>query len=357
MVDGGINNCVPAAGPMFAAACLNRFVPASAQFAAIEYTANMAFSAAVDDDVDYRALETLVRRLHSQAANVVFVNVLPVTIPGRPAVAKYEATLIANHRAALELAERFGFPTITVNRTTQPQLFTPSNPHLNDAGHRHVHDELMRHFTQATRIRPIPSNADKPIRAHRDLQTSCQLGDELRRSLMQPVGFKRIELASDKVAWEARQQGASVGLCIDPPRGVRRYVIALGFQISHRLNLPLFGTATVRCEGGCECAEQRIDTLGRKHGVTVTEFLKFQAVRRHTFNGKLPGHAVFDSTSRAEGAKRCSPSQCTVLVANSREGTEPCRIILRALITGPASQTGFLGRWAASQVGSHTNWR
>ena len=81
-------------------------------------------------------------------------------------------------------------------------------------------------------------------------------------------GFERVNMAvgrSDKVGWEARNQSSVLALC---PRFPRRapsaapktegreppYVIGVGLTISHALNLPLFGTVTLSCHGGCHCS-------------------------------------------------------------------------------------------------------
>jgi hypothetical protein len=115
-------------------------------------------------------------------------------------------------------------------------------------------------------------------------------------------------------------------------RSLPSYRVALGFQVSHRGNRPLFGRATVRCGDGCRCCADgdgcEVDTLGARL-VTITEFLR------------LDVRPLRDAERNATaGPGRCA--QCAVTVANTNNASERSRVVLRAVISG--------------QHGSQTNW-
>ena len=162
-----------------------------------------------------------------------------------------------------------------------------------------------------------------------------------------PCGTKKAK-GCKKVTWEAQASGARLALCLNhsamPPE--KRYRVALGFQTSHRQNLPLFGEARLRCSGGCACNNATFNTLTDDH-VTVTRFISLdvgvqQPIRLH-------------SSSRTH----CAPSQCTIVVSNSHVADEPHRLELRALIAGPRSPgfSYFFSEMLAATRNAPQEWR
>ena len=174
---------------------------------------------------------------------------------------------------------------------------------------------------------------------------------QLRALVARSSSFARVDLGShsggQKISWETRQPGATLALCLEhaptPPEnesheresGARKYMVALGFMVSHRMNPPLFGNVTVRCDGGCACSETRMDTLIDQQ-VTVTRFMRLRttvsspapaAVSRldpeiPTF---LPSHWI------RKFRHSCPLSKCTVLVSKQpqQEGAPLRRLASR----------------------------
>ena len=342
-VSGLINNCVPAAGPIFAATCARRFIPRAARFATVEYLPNMGF-AERDNGLEYGAVETLLQRLQRLSARVVLINILTVVHGCRSCVTNM--TLDATHDKLLALAGRYGADTVTVNASDPEQqwLFTSSNPHLNGAGHSFVHAELMRLFDTpaAPPSPPVPSSLSK---SSSSLLTSCRIGDEISPLVSHSSSFARVDHGShsgnQKVSWEARRPGATLALCFEHALERRaassggassRYVVALGFMVSHPENQPLFGNVTVRCDGGCACNHARMDTLTTTMRATVTRFMRLHASVRSPAAAAV---ARTDPPSGSLSEQHCPLSKCTVLVSNSVSSEEPHRVVLRAVIVGP----------------------
>ena len=181
---------------------------------------------------------------------------------------------------------------------------------------------------------------------------------------------------SSQIGWEAREPGASLSLCTpfptddtlvasEPTGGGRAastrvvaqhdqqskpswpYQIAVGLQLSHDLNLPLFGVAKLRCEGACICvcswshhgafnASCQFDGLAKER-VTVTAFARLAVARRPP-----------DGRERAD-ATGCPSDQCAVRITNTdAESGERSRVIVRALIVG------FSHHYATKWLNTHS---
>ena len=346
-VDGLVNNCVAAAGPTFAAACMSRYVPTSAKFATVEYLPNMGF--AESTGVEYRAVDALLQRLRALEVRVVVVNLYVTAGYKNWQQFTKRPMLETTHRKLLRLAAKHGAQSLTVNFSSPAQrgLFAHDN-HLNARGHQFVHTELMRLFAEP----PLAGKGGNDRAPQALTSTQCALGDELKPYVGHRSSFSKVNLCKakgcKKVTWEAQAPGARLALCLNhsamPPE--TRYRVALGFQTSHRQNLPLFGEARLRCSGGCACNNATFNTLTDDH-VTVTRFVSLdvgvqQPIRLH-------------SSSRTH----CAPSQCTIVVSNSHVADEPHRLELRALIAGPRSPgfSYFFSEMLAATRNAPQQWR
>ena len=129
-------------------------------------------------------------------------------------------------------------------------------------------------------------------------------------------------------------------------RTVREYRVALGFQTSHRQNLPLFGEARLRCSGGCVCNNATFNTLTDDH-VTVTRFVSLDVGVQQPIR------------LRSSSRTHCAPSQCTIVVSNSHDADEPHRLELRALIAGPRSPgfSYFFSEMLSATRNAPQQWR
>ena len=395
------NGGIGAMGPQLAAACSNKFAPPGTRFATVEYLPNLGY---VNDDAgELAAIEMLLSVLQRRGARTVLINLVPSARMQRFANCKENAVGCTTHAhivrlgAALrELAANYSVPTIGIDHDGpdgEAALFGADLMHLNQAGHAYVHKQLMRLYTswpawqqqQQQQQQQQTSSASSSVSSanpHLDqpssaalVPVSCLLGEELGTAIGRSDGFARTNFArdpasrQDKIGWESRSPGASMTLCtrfprepptFDSPRyggptnrsDPYKYILAVGMQLSHEKNLPLFGLARVTCHGGCRCACRWshhgafnssciFDGLGHGGGgVTVTAFV------RMTARSVLPpapggGDAKDDKASAAtasddEPSKACAPDQCAIHIANVADRSRPdrSRVLVRALMAG-----------------------
>ena len=240
-VDGLVNNCVAAAGPTFAAACMGRYVPSSAR---LPPSSTFRTWASPSTGVEYRAVDALLQRLRALEVRVVVVNLYVTAGYKNWQQFTKRPMLETTHRKLLRLAAKHGAQSLTVNFSSPDQrgLFAHDN-HLNARGHQFVHTELMRFF------------AEPPLAAQGGNDRAPQALDTVRagrraQAVRGPplLIFEGQPLQSvQKVTWGPGTR-SRLALCLNhsavPPE--KRYRVALGFKTSHRQNLPLFGEARLR---------------------------------------------------------------------------------------------------------------
>lgn len=367
VVQSWANGAIGAMGPQLASACTNKFAPAGSRFATIEYLPNLGYTN--DDAGELAALEKLLHVLQRRGARVVFVNILPGSAMPRFQNCR-EGKIGCTTRQHIEslhsmisgLAANYSVPMVTMDHdgASGEGRFGSDLMHLNQAGHEHVRDRLMHLYaTWAHWQRGLDYSAhdDEASRAASRLPVACHLGEELEALVGAARGFSRTNFArdpatrADKVGWEAREAGASLTLCANfPPQpaalleGVRerpllsnggkreyQYVLAVGMQLSHALNLPLFGVAHFQCHGGCACMcrwshhgafNESCYYDGLAHGgATVTAFVRMLASKVAP-----PLH---------DGTRECRRDACAVTITNSPDpGEVRRRVLVRALMMG-----------------------
>ena len=201
---------------------------------------------------------------------------------------------------------------------------------------------LLARPARPLRTRQPPERTRAPIRAHgadapvcrgraaqggndrvpQALTTQCALGDELKPYVAHRSLFSKVNLCKakgcKKVTWEAQAPGARLALCLNhsavPPE--KRYRVALGFQTSHRQNLPLFGEARLRCSGGCACNNATFNTLtGDRHRHPL-HLAGCHVQQRSGFTRRAPARlVVHDRGVEQPRRRRAAPPQLRALIA------------------------------------------
>jgi len=284
------------------------------------------------------------------------------------------------HASLQALATRYHVPTVTMDRDGAAfDLFNDDLMHLNQYGHQHVSDELVRLYTEwphwqlGLSALNTTERERAASRAASLMPVTCHLGEELEPLVGISDGFARTNFArdprsrADKIGWEARSAGASLTLCApfppEPPRLERqlllpntghsqyRYVLALGMQLSHELNKPLFGLAHVACAGACRCLCKWshhgafnetcfYNGLAPGHsGASVTAFVRLLAARNESAS---PSAAAADgaagstaAAAEARAVSACPRETCVVTITNSPDPSEPrLRVLVRSLVFG-----------------------
>ena len=283
------------------------------------------------------------------------------------------------------MAADYGAQTIDVDADANRSLFGTDAMHLTQEAHTGVYNRLMElyHTWPATTSRV---NATRR-RSSGDMGVSCYLGDQLQPLVARGStrGFARTDLDGGrrgpdeaKIAWEARDRGSQLILCPRLPReaalalaernltyvnkrgrpvGPSVYLTALGLQISHPKNLPLYGVAQLQCDGACRCKCIRsahgaftsncsFDGLQRAGSATVTAFVRMEAREADDAAGVSerlcgePGRCVLRVTnSRADAtdAARSDVTSTKSLISAPAPGQESeprHRVVVRALIIG-----------------------
>ena len=370
-VSSWANGGIGAMGPQLAAACTNKFAPVGTRFATVEYLPNLGYTN--DDAGELAAIEKLLHELQRRGARVALVNIVPGAAMPRFKSCVDGDVGCTTHRHILrlhamlgELAANYSVPVLTVEHDgpSGTGRFGADLMHLNPAGHAHVTDELLRlyatwpHWKRGLDARRHDADAE---RAAARMPVTCHLGAELGPLVGAANGFAQANFArdpgarTDKVGWEARGPGSRLTLCAgfpaEPPaQRVKdrpllsngghheyRYVVAVGLQLSHPLNRPLFGVAHVGCAGACECMCKwshhgafnescYFDGLAQGHA-TVTAFARLLARR------VPPPHA--DEAGAAHNSACAARDACAITISNSADPDEPRRrVIVRALMMG-----------------------
>ena len=401
---GWANGGIGAMGPQLASACTSKFVPVGTRFATIEYLPNLGYTN--DDAGELAALEKLLHVLQQRGARVAFVNILPGGAMERFKTCK-DGKIGCTTRAHIErlhgmisaLAANYSVPTVTMDHDgpSGAGRFGDDLMHLNQIGHAHVRDRLLHLYASWPhwqRGLEYSAHDEDAARAASRLPVACHMGEELEPLVAHARGFSRVNFArdpgarADKVGWEAREANSSLTLCARFPAepaalrvGIRerpllsnggnkdyRYVLAVGMQISHHLNKPLYGVAHFQCGGACSCMCKwshhghfnvpTRPTIGRPPllacatalcGVPLTHILADRVSSLLTqescyFDGLTQGGATVTAFVRmlamqasppplAQGA--CPRDACEVTITNSPDPDEPRRrVLVRALMMG-----------------------
>ena len=283
------------------------------------------------------------------------------------------------------MAADYGAQTIEIDADANRSLFGTDAMHLTQEAHGGVYKRLMElyHTWPAT---PASANATHR-RPSGEMGVSCYLGDQLQPLVASGStrGFARTDLDGGrrgpdeaKIAWEARDRGSQLTLCPRLPREASLalaarnltyvnkrersvnpsvYLTALGLQISHPKNLPLYGVAQLRCDGACRCKCIRsahgaftsncsFDGLQRAGSATVTAFVRMEARETDDAEGVSarlcgePGRCVLRVANTRAGANEAAPSGGTITngpnsaPATSQETQTRHRVVVRALIIG-----------------------
>ena len=145
-------------------------------------------------------------------------------------------------------------------------------------------------------------------------------------------------------------------------RGI--YLMAVGMQVSHALNQPLFGRFELHCHGACNCtcypSEHQPavncswETLTKGHS-SVTNF--FRVLVQEDGLGRT---ATAADAAAAEATKPCEHDQCAVEIRNAGAGATPVppatevgfRVVTRGLIIGLRDwRTGWLNTYHLDNSG------
>ena len=385
-VDNWVNGGIGAMGPELAAACTQKFAPEGTRMATIEYLPNLGYT---NDDVrELAAIERLLHYLQRRGARVAFVNILPGKAMPRMVHCRdgQIGCTTRNHierldKALKQLAEKYYVPTVTMDRdgADGASIFNDDFMHLNQKGHEAVRDELIRlyrewpHWQKALDTSMHDADA---TRAANLMPLVCHMGDELQPLIGQSHGFRRVNFArdqwsrADKIGYQATTAGSSLTLCTgfppEPPskdlplpqwaklgptvnqstKEGLRHVIAVGMQISHDLNLPLFGVAKLSCAGACKCVcrwshhgafnESCLFDGLAKGRATVTAFLRLLASRESPPPAAPPalGAGEGGGGKRLHPERACAHDQCALTISNSADPNDRLRVILRSLMVG-----------------------
>lgn len=349
--DHHVDRCVAAMGPVFSAACIDSFIPANTSFATVEFLPNMLGN----ERVQLSGFGVILRALASRGIPAVVVQLLPYWPPARKNYDHLHGRMVAMCNAvgmpwalfnasALRMASG---PSLSSNAT---RVFLEDDKHLSAAGHQAVARVVMgllpRAIASAPQARHLDSDA--ALMASGPLPVACHLGDQLGSIIEASRGFSRVDIggfggATGKIGWEAREPGAELVLCAHSAPNFPDSVVHVGFQKSHRHNLPLMGYAHVGCEP-CTCdlifAGTKPDRycaptncsfdglhLKRRDRTTVTDFSVLRvrpAVPTKVHNGTCP---------------------CRLHVSNPTNPSTRHRIVVRALVEGSRRDTKFANIW------------
>ena len=375
-------------GPTAAAACVSRFAPAETRLATVEFLPNIGY--VKDDTGELESIGELLRVLRARGAATYVVDVISGSIRYEREArfqgwcGKYNASAAVDesvrlygcntrqqilhlHTEIAKLARIHGAELVTVDADESPHLFGADYFHMNAAGHRHVANEIWRHYKR------LPCTAFRPA-SHQGRHTvgmECAIAEDMDQHVGHSAGFARVNLGGDrgvsKIGYDAQAPGASLDFCVQLPRqaaqgalaeldrvtvqtqGANRhnprmqqqqmlhgdaYALSLGVQTSHYRNRPLHGRAFVSCHGACACTclwahaksvsgeeDCIFDTIQNASAVTVVKWLRLAA--RERAGGK-------QASERACGAD----DRCVLRVRNGGEGETRHRVVVRALMWG-----------------------
>lgn len=395
-----VNRCVPATGPLFAAACFSGFLTADARFATVEYLPNMGDGGT---KLQLGAYASLLRSLVATPdLRIVAVHVFEGARneSGRHQYAYPLPEMNRTHGVMLQLARELDVPVVVVNARTAPEgTFESHGRHLAAPGHALVARAVMEHFRApsspaspprnlpprkagtwppaGTRSSPQPvaPRTDQPggVPAVSSPPVTCYMGSELQDVLTAADGFKRVDLLSPeasrlgagtatKVGWEATEPGSRARVCIARGRGPLASPVqaSLGMLKSHDAARPLMGLANVSCVGGCQCStvfrgmNQRPECA--KHNCSFDGLHKNTRTRStitdfYVAKASPPPRRV--GGAEVSGREASDGCACELEVSNG-DGHEPPpanrhRLVLRALVVGPP------GRMTLFANGFHFN--
>ena len=377
-LSGGIGGM----GPELAAACASKFMPPNVRVVTLEYLPNLGWAGS--DLAELAGFEALLGLAYQRGARVWVINIVPCEDKYLVAgcldgvIGCTTRQHVEQLRAELDrLASAYSAKVITVDCNVNRSLFGDDVTHLTQVGHALVFEQMWRMHHEPTA--PRDASPVRPTHSTSDIGIACYLGDELSPLLRNVTRFARVDLArgaAPKIGWEALERGARLTICNDLPRAMGAigawemgklqktpvaplYTGMLGVQISHRLNLPLFGVIRLDCHGACRCdcmadpgvsdrsesfdGNCSFDTLvsGR---VSVTHFLRV-VIR----------NVVESAAARLNSP--CDAGQCALSVSNSEDADEKrIRVVLRALMIShqvqvAGSEQGFFDAYQQEQSG------
>ena len=333
LISHAANRCTPAMGPDAATTCLGSVLPMGrVAYATVEYLPNML----TRESAQREAFDSLLGALSARGVRVVVVNVLPQK-RARNVFARLPWIEAANNARAAEL----GMARLTVAQTSEDSpLF--HREHLSVNGHAEVARHVLAIFERwdAPDARAARGGATAALSQTASSTTaSCAIGAGLEPALVKATGFARADIRGvgarePKIVWEAREPGAYLALCaVAAGRFPNGSSLLIGLQMSHELNLPLMGVASLSC-AGCACAMARrpplaaqpcpqpgsgpmctVDLLQRTSRTTETVFIRLDA--------DVP-------LDRAFGPAACA---CELHVRSApAPGSARARLLVRALL-------------------------
>jgi len=376
------------------------FLPDGTTHATVEYLPNIGSGAS-----EVEMVSVIVRRLVSMGAIIVGIEILPKAhaLLGCPSCLRPNQAL-RTHRALMAVFSSYAVPVVTLGGAAdiQQNVFNNDGRHANAAGHRAIYKKVWEALSFVASNRTAAPNQTGPFNQNRsstrsrsveavEAPVTCLLGKEMAPIILPTSrGFERVEMLQEpkglhepKVAWETRQAGSHLSLCIEQRqlnykkeargrdrrtlRTDRMQLAVLGMQTSHARNMPFFGIARVSCHGGCSCicAPTRrmkkrthemmqlpssndtpaggclIETLRNLSSVTVTQFYKI-LLRWGPLGNTSDQSALLSNTSTLgdAGIKHSSLSSirvkkscaCELRVRNTDVSGERSRLLVRALM-------------------------
>ena len=377
LIDSFKNFGIGAMGPMLAGSCTNTFVPAGTAIATVEYLPNIGYTN--DDAGELAAIKQILLSVLARGGKPALVNILPGAsmerfahcVEGRVGCTT-RAHVERLHTSLLEMAAHLGVPSVTMDYESNATVFSWDKMHLNQLGHDEVHAQLLSLYKDASRW-PSQRSSHSRDEPAEELPVRCYLGDQLADLVSHSTGFAKVNFGggrADKVGWEARNASASLTLCTRFPRDAspppppppsappessasrpaakllsashkppgHAYAMAVGLQMSHDLNPPLFGHARIRCAGACRCncfyshhgafnASCIFDGLIRTR-ISITAFARLAVERVPPTTRAAPDEPGSPMSSCPDD------DQCAVIISNSDDEAVRHRVLVRALIIG-----------------------
>jgi hypothetical protein len=284
------------------------------------------------------AFDALLETLASRRVHTVVVEVIPAWIR----VAEPE---MLTHRANVAAATAHGFPVVSVSEGAASHSTHFSHSHLSAEGNVFVADAVRSHFAkpQLAPVQATPLLGNRTgVGGAQQAQVECALGAAVHARTLVADGFREVDidngrvLEHPKLAMEGSRVGASLELCAisSATRLHKGGAIFIGYQHSHKLNVPVVGVAHAWCEGACVCAAAKArqaicsaeapcawDTLHASM-VTVTVFQELQ----------LKLLRALPAAERVTNGTACT-CRVHVRVAPTADGRS--RVLVRALVVAP----------------------
>lgn len=326
-------------GPEFAGTCTQAFLPPDARFATVEFLPNMIGSAG-----SRFAFDELLRTLASRRVRTVVVEVIPDWV-------RLAEPEMLTHRANVAAASLHGFAVVNVSMAVAAHSTYFSRNHLSAEGNVFVADAVRRHFAA-----PQPAPVDAMAAANmvgvggaQQVQVECAFGAAVRARALVADGFREVDIDNGrsrehpKLAMEGRRAGACLELCAFSSVSARVHTggaLFIGFQHSHKLNVPVVGVSHAWCEGACMCAPalaKARDIICSAERPCVWETLHARMVTVTVFQQlQLQMVRTSPASEHASNGTACA-CRLHVRVAPTADGRS--RVLVRALVIAPDALT------------------